>query len=82
MTWAHNAYIESFNGTFRDECLDENWFESLEHARQTIATWRTDYNEIRRHGSSGRMPPSTFAALNYQLTCDSRQTSKIDPRTC
>jgi transposase InsO family protein len=32
-----NAYIESFNGTFRDECLDENWFESLEQARQTIA---------------------------------------------
>ena len=42
-----NADIESFNGTFRDECLDENWFESLEQARQTIAMWRNNYNETR-----------------------------------
>jgi putative transposase len=75
-----NAYIESFNGTFRDECLDENWFESLEQARQTIATWRTDYNEIRPHSSCGRMPPATFAALHRQLTGDARQSSKTDPR--
>ena len=75
-----NAYIESFNGTFRDECLDENWFESLEQARQTIAMWRTDYNEIRPHSSCGRMPPATFAALNRQLTGDSMQGSKTDPR--
>ena len=75
-----NAYIESFNGTFRDECLDENWFESLEQARQTIANWRKDYNEIRPHSSCGRMPPATFAALNRQLTGDSMPTSKTDPR--
>ena len=68
-----NAYIESFNGTFRDECLDENWFESLEQARQIIAIWRTDYNETRPHSSCGRMPPATFAALNRQLTGDSKQ---------
>jgi putative transposase len=73
-----NAYIESFNGTFRDECLDENWFESLEQARQAIAIWRTDYNEIRSHSSCGRMPPATFAALNRQLTGDSIQTSKTN----
>ena len=73
-----NAYIESFNGTFRDECLDENWFDSLEQARQTIATWRTDYNEIRPHSSCGRMPPAVFAALNRQLTGDSMQNSKTD----
>ena len=73
-----NAYIESFNGTFRDECLNENWFESLEQARQTIATWRTDYNEIRPHSSCGRVPPATFAALNRQLTGDSKQNSKTD----
>jgi putative transposase len=71
-----NAYIESFNGTFRDECLDENWFESLEQARQIIATWRSDYNEIRPHSSCGRMPPATFAALNRQLTGDSKHESK------
>ena len=73
-----NAYIESFNGTFRDECLDENWFESLRQARQTIATWRTDYNETRPHSSCGRVPPATFAALNRQLTGDSMQHSKIN----
>ena len=73
-----NAYIESFNGTFRDECLDENWFESLEQARQIIAIWRTDYNETRPHSSCGRMPPATFATLNRQLTGDSKQQSKIN----
>jgi len=73
-----NAYIESFNGTFRDECLDENWFDSLEQARQIIATWRTDYNETRPHSSCGRMPPATFAALNRQLTGDSKHDSKTD----
>ena len=75
-----NAYIESFNGTFRDECLSENWFESLEQARQTIATWRTDYNEIRPHSSCGRVPPATFAALNRQNSGDSMQNSKTDTR--
>jgi len=73
-----NAYIESFNGTFRDECLDENWFESLEQARQSIATWRADYNEIRPHSSCGRVPPATFAALHRQLTGDATQDSKND----
>ena len=73
-----NAYIESFNGTFRDECLDENWFESLEQARQIIATWRTDYNEIRPHSSCGRIPPATFAALNRRVTGDSMQQSSTN----
>ena len=73
-----NAYIESFNGTFRDECLNENWFESLEQARQTIATWRTDYNEIRPHSSCGRVPPAIFAALSRQNSGDSMQHSKTD----
>ena len=75
-----NAYIESFNGTFRDECLNENWFESLEQARQTIAIWRTDYNEIRPHSSCGRIPPATFAALNRQNSGDSKQHGKTDAR--
>ena len=56
----HNAYIQNFNGTFRDECLDENWLESLEQARQSIATWRTDYNESGRTAVAGvcRLQPS------------------------
>ncbi len=63
-----NAYVESFNGTFRDECLDENWFESLAQARQAIAQWRKDYNEIRPHSSCGRIPPAQFAAKQRRQT--------------
>lgn len=56
-----NGYIESFNGKFRDECLNEHWFETLMQARSEIATWRQDYNEVRPHSSLGRMPPAEFA---------------------
>jgi len=57
-----NAYIESFNGKFRDECLNDHYFKNLEHARAVIAEWRRDYNEARPHSSIGRMPPAEFAA--------------------
>ena len=56
-----NGYIESFNGRFRDECLNEHWFETLHQARKEIAAWRRDYNEVRPHGSIGRIPPARFA---------------------
>jgi len=56
-----NGYIESFNGKFRDECLNEHWFETLVQARSTIASWRQDYNQVRPHSSIGRVPPSEFA---------------------
>ena len=56
-----NGYIESFNGKFRDECLNEQWFQSLSQARDCIAEWRKDYNEVRPHSSLGRIPPSKFA---------------------
>ncbi len=57
-----NAFIESFNGKFRDECLNENWFLSLEDARRTIEEWRIDYNENRPHSSLGDLTPKEFAA--------------------
>lgn len=56
-----NAFVESFNGTFRDECLNENWFLSLDDARQIIENWRVDYNEVRPHGSLGDQTPVEFA---------------------
>ena len=56
-----NGYIESFNGKFRDECLNEHWFQTLMQARSEIATWRQDYNEVRPHSSLGRIPPAEFA---------------------
>jgi len=61
-----NAFIESFNGKFRDECLNEHWFLSLEDARQKIAAWRRDYNEIRPHSSLGNLQPSEFAAKHRE----------------
>lgn len=52
-----NAYIESFNGRLRDECLNANLFMDLEDARTKIETWRTFYNEIRPHSSLKMMSP-------------------------
>jgi len=57
-----NAYIESFNGKFRDECLNEHWFTSLAHAKAVIAMWRRDFNEVRPHSSLGNRTPADFAA--------------------
>ncbi len=55
-----NAYIESFNGRLRDECLNENWFLTLEHARGIIEKWRMDYNTVRPHSSLGYLTPEEF----------------------
>ena len=56
-----NAFVESFNGRLRDECLNINWFMSVRHARQTIETWRQDYNEVRPHSSLKGRTPKEFA---------------------
>ncbi len=56
-----NAYIESFNGRLRQECLDENWFTSIEDAKIKIESWRIDYNEQRPHSSLGNETPHSFA---------------------
>jgi putative transposase len=56
-----NAYIESFNGSLRDECLNLHWFESLEDAKQKIEAWRQDYNESRPHQALGERTPLEFA---------------------
>lgn len=63
-----NAFIESFNGRFRDECLNEHWFTNLAHARAEIARWRRDYNEHRPHSALGYMTPAEFAAQWRQET--------------
>ena len=57
-----NAFIESFNGRLREECLNANWFLSLADARRKIAAWQRDYNEQRPHSSLGYVPPQVFAA--------------------
>ncbi len=77
LTWAHerrvtlrliepgkpnqNAYIESFNGRFRDECLNEHWFTSLAHAQAIIEAWRQEYNEERPKKGLGGLTPAAYA---------------------
>ena len=55
-----NGYIESFNGKFRDECLNAQVFISLHDARQKIEAWRIDYNEHRPHSALGDLTPREF----------------------
>jgi putative transposase len=57
-----NAFAESFNGRFRDECLNQHWFASLEEARQTIEAWRIDYNTERPRRGLGQQTPAAWAA--------------------
>jgi len=57
-----NAYIESFNGKFRDECLNEHWFVSVAEAKAVIEAWRVDYNTVRPHASLGQLTPAAYAA--------------------
>ena len=77
LTWAHtrgvtlrliepgkpnqNAYVESFNGRFRDECLNEHWFTSLAHTQVLIETWRREYNEERPKQGLGGLTPAQYA---------------------
>ena len=77
LTWAHahhvtlrliepgkpnqNAYIESFNGRLRDECLNEHWFLNLAHAKTIIEAWRREYNEERPKKGLGGLTPAAYA---------------------
>jgi putative transposase len=62
-----NALAESFIGRLRDECLNENWFMNLKHARQIIEDWRRDYNEVRPHSSLRSMTPREYAETTAGL---------------
>ena len=65
-----NAFIESFNRIARDECLNDNWFLSLDHAKEIIEEWQYDYNNNRPHSALGGLTPVEFAAQfekNFQL---------------
>jgi putative transposase len=55
-----NAFIESFNGKFRAECLNTHWFMSLDDARRKMEEWRRDYNEVRPHSAIGNKVPITL----------------------
>jgi putative transposase len=63
-----NAFIESFNGRFRQECLNESWFLSLEDAREKVETWRQHYNRERPHGSLGNFTPMEYALAGEAIS--------------
>jgi len=71
-----NAYIESFNGSFRDECLNTHWFMSLEDAKEKIEAWRCDYNEFRPHSALKNMTPNEFANLHEGLALHGDKSEK------
>jgi putative transposase len=56
-----NAYVESFNGKVRDECLNEHWFQRIAEAQILIEAWRHDYNTVRPHSALGQRTPAQFA---------------------
>ena len=57
-----NGYVESFNGTLRDECLNVHWFDDLTDARRKLQAWQREYNEIRPHRSLNELSPQEFKA--------------------
>ena len=71
-----NGYIESFNGRFRDECLNQHWFVNLAQARRIIDAWRLDYNRARPHSSLGYLTPDEFA-LSVRTTDPEPAGSKL-----
>ncbi|WP_152545057.1 integrase core domain-containing protein, partial [Bordetella holmesii] len=61
-----NAYIESFNGKFRDECLNEHWFLSLRQVKSLIENWRVEYNTDRPHSALGYLTPAQFVQAHQK----------------
>ena len=56
-----NGYIESFNGKFREECLEQHWFKNLSEAKEFVEDWRLEYNQIRPHMALGNLTPTEYA---------------------
>ena len=93
LTWAHargvtlrliepgkptrNAYVESFNGRFRDECLKEHWFTSVAHAQAVIETWRREYNEERPKKGLGGLTPAAYARTLTATTTTAKVTAGL-----
>jgi putative transposase len=72
-----NAFIESFNGKFRDECLNEHWFLNLKHAQHIIEQWRMEYNEERPHRSLGNRTPYEFVKEHKSMLQKKRLTLNL-----
>ena len=73
-----NAYVESFNGKFRDECLNENWFVNLVDAKAAIERWRIDYNTVRPHSSLNDATPHAFS-MEARRLAPARKIDDVKP---
>jgi putative transposase len=73
-----NAFAESFNGKFRDECLNQHWFLSMKEARGIFEDWRLDYNDVRPHSSLGDLTPTEYVA-NWRENTD-RESESLNLR--
>jgi putative transposase len=73
-----NAYIESFNGKFRDECLNEHWFITMAQARRAIEAWRIEYNTERPHSSLGDLTPEEYAERGLASERERVSLSTVD----
>ena len=82
-----NAFVESFNGKFRDECLNEHWFASVAEARTLIEAWRVDYNTVRPHSALAGQTPQQFARSTEgarrlaSARADLKDTKNEDPKS-
>ena len=73
-----NAFVESFNGRLRDECLDQHWFPSLADARRTVEAWRIDYNRERPHSALGYRAPEAYRQAFERATTTTTTIKKED----
>ena len=71
-----NCFIETFNGSLRDECLNVNWFETLDEAKVKIEMWRSEYNASRPHQGLDELTPSEFAN-KYRLETESASQTGV-----
>ncbi len=74
-----NAFVESFNGRLRDECLNETAFSTLPEARKLLSEWRNDYNQVRPHSSLQNKTPEEFRMKHFTLAARSKQGQEFNP---
>ena len=72
-----NAFIESFNGKFRGECLTEHWFLPLQEAQVVIEAWRQEYNEERTHSAIGDVTPMEFIQNHQTWTRAAQESTSL-----
>ena len=74
-----NAFVESFNGRLRDECLNETLFASLPHAREVLDSWRADYNGVRPHSALANRTPEEFRAHHMAIAAITDKGQNFTP---